>query len=48
MMTKRGGLHSGHPRVVVEDDGEGQAHGDSLYTMAPMFTADNLVSFQQL
>lgn len=47
-------LHSGHPQSHTEAQGErwqgseGHAHKDSLHTMAPMFTADNLVSFQQL
>ncbi len=59
MMTKRGvavfRLHSGHPpsqRSAVKDDGDAKAPRDtlrdSLHTMAPMFTADKLVSFQQL
>lgn len=40
-------LHSGLSPAVGSEAHDG-SHRDSLHTIAPMFTADNLVSFQQL
>lgn len=41
-------VRNGRSEAKGDAKGSADTHRDSLHTMAPMFTADNLVSFQQL